>query len=102
MLRMFSLAVQSGKRSIFVAPAEAIAEEKYTEFSLLAEKVKLNGGPEILISITTGDYQLTDDFLSSPPPDNGEIVICTPERLEVMLRNPENHKWAMKVAAYVF
>ena len=61
----------------------------------------MHDGKPIQISITTGDYQLTEDFLGSPPPDAGEIVICTPERLEVMLRNAENHDWARAVSTYV-
>lgn len=100
-LRMFSTAIQGGQRSVYIVPLKALAEEKLCDFEELAAGIKAHGGPEIQISITTGDYQLTDDFLGSPPPEAGEIVICTPERLEVMLRNPDNHHWARAIGTFV-
>lgn len=99
--RIFTAALNGGQRSVFVVPLKALAEEKLIEFSEIATRIKTEGGPEIKISITTGDYRLTEDFLGSPPPESGEIVICTPERLEVMLRNPENQDWARAVGTYV-
>lgn len=99
--RIFSAALSGGLRSVYVVPLKALAEEKFAEFSALAESIRSKDGREIKISITTGDYQLTRDFLGSPPPEAGEIVICTPERIEVMLRNPDNLEWARAVGTYV-
>jgi len=99
--RIFSAALSGGLRSVYVVPLKALAEEKLAEFTALAELIRSKDGREIKISITTGDYQLTRDFLGSPPPEAGEIVICTPERIEVMLRNPDNHEWARAVGTYV-
>jgi helicase len=99
-LRMFTAAV-AGRRSVYVAPLKALAEEKAEEFRGIASAVKMSGGPGIKISVTTGDYQLTRDFLGSAPPRKGEIVVCTPERLEVLLRNQYNIGWAREVDAYV-
>lgn len=99
--RIFTAAITGGLRSAYVVPLKALAEEKLVEFSEIAEIIESLGGPKIKISITTGDYQLTDDFLGSPPPADGEIIICTPERLEVMLRNPECLEWARGVGTYV-
>lgn len=100
-LRIFSNAISGRQRSVYVVPLKALAEEKFFEFYALANEIKNNRGPAIQISISTGDYQLTQDFLGSPPPECGEIVICTPERLEVMLRNPDNYHWARAVGTYV-
>mgnify|MGYP001294672564 CR=1 FL=1 len=100
-LRMFASAIETGGRSVYVVPLKALAEEKLSELKAISEGIDRASGPKIHISITTGDYQLTGDFLGSPPPKEGEIVICTPERLEVMLRNPENHQWARAVSTYV-
>jgi helicase len=100
-LRMFTAAIEGGHRSVYVAPLKALAEEKAAELRDIAQHVKAAGGPPIKVTITTGDYQRTEDFLGSPPPDSGELVICTPERLEVMLRNPENIEWARAVQTYV-
>ena len=99
--RIFSSALNGGLRSVYVVPLKALAEEKLVEFTKLAQLIQSKGGKSIKISITTGDYQLTRDFLGSPPPDAGEIVICTPERLEVMLRNPDNLEWARAIGTYV-
>lgn len=99
--RIFSAALSGGLRSVYVVPLKALAEEKYAEFTALADLIRSKDGREIKISITTGDYQLTRDFLGSPPPEAGEIVICTPERMEVMLRNPDNLEWARAVGTYV-
>lgn len=100
-LRMFVNALECGGRAVYVVPLKALAEEKTAEFRNLSRVVASRGGKSITVSITTGDYQLTEDFLGSPPPDEGEIVVCTPERLEVMLRNPENYTWARAVSTYV-
>jgi helicase len=100
-LRMFNVALEKGRRSVLVVPLKAIAEEKFVEFESLAVRLKERTGASIQIAITTGDYQQSEDFLGSPPPDSGEIVICTPERLEVMLRNPESHEWARSIDTYV-
>jgi helicase len=99
--RIFSSALKGGLRSVYVVPLKALAEEKFEEFTRLANRIEAKGGKSIKISITTGDYQLTRDFLGSPPPEAGEIVICTPERLEVMLRNPDNLEWARAIGTYV-
>ena len=100
-LKVFHDALQHNVRSIYVVPLKALAEEKFTEFTAVADGITRHGGPIVKVTITTGDYQLTEDFLGSPPPDDGQVVICTPERLEVMLRNSSNHCWAMKVGSYV-
>lgn len=99
--RMFAGALETGGRSVYVVPLKALAEEKILEFRDIAAAIVDHGGRNIKVSITTGDYQLTDDFLGSPPPEDGEIVVCTPERLEIMLRNPENFQWARAVSTYV-
>jgi len=102
LFRIFTSALAGERRCLYVAPLKALAEEKAVEFRAIAENLHQCGERRIKVSVTTGDYQLSREFLGSPPPDSGEIVICTPERLEVMLRNPENHEWARAVDTYVF
>jgi len=102
LFRIFTSALAGGRRCVYVAPLKALAEEKAVEFRAIAENLHRCGERRIKVSVTTGDYQLSREFLGSPPPDSGEIVICTPERLEVMLRNPDNHEWARAVDTYVF
>lgn len=102
LFRIFTSALAGERRCVYVAPLKALAEEKAVEFRAIAENLHRCRERRIKVSVTTGDYQLSREFLGSPPPDSGEIVICTPERLEVMLRNPENHEWARAVDTYVF
>lgn len=100
-LKVFHEAICHGRRSVLVVPLKALAEEKAQEFNAIAEGIARYGGPRVKVTVTTGDYQMTDEFLGSPPPVDGQVVICTPERLEVMLRNPDNHPWAREVGVYV-
>lgn len=100
--RIFTSVLAGERRCVYVAPLKALAEEKAVEFRAIADELKRLGERAIKVVVTTGDYQLSRDFLGSPPPKQGEIVICTPERLDVMLRNPESHDWARAVDTYVF
>lgn len=97
-LRVFHQALTRRARSLHVTPLKAIAEEKRREFETIAEKVKESSGQQVRVRITTGDYQLTDDFMHSPPPRVGDVILCTPERLEILLRNPEYHPWLSQIS----
>ncbi len=99
-LRMFAGAIVNHSRHVFVVPLKALAEEKAEEFRNLAVRIVAHGGPSIEVVVSTGDYQITNDFVGSPPPAQGQIFICTPERLEVLLRNPDNHAWARQIDTY--
>ncbi len=101
LFRVFSDLILKRGRCVYVAPLKALAEEKRVEFEALGRMIASNGGPKIRIAITTGDYQLTGDFLGSPPPENGELIICTPERMEILLRSKENISWGRGVSTYV-
>jgi len=101
LFRIFADILNKRGRCVYVAPLKALAEEKRIELEDLCEKIESFGGPKIKLSITTGDYQITNDFLGSPPPENGELIICTPERLEILLRSNENIYWARAVSAFI-
>jgi len=101
LLRMMEQAVRDGRRSVLVVPLKALAEEKSAELEALAARILEAGGPKVRVRVSTGDYRLSGDFLGSPPPDSGEILICTPERLEVLLRNPDNLSWARSTGTFV-
>ena len=100
-LRVFAEAVGGGGRSVYVVPLKALAEEKLAEMERLAGLIAAAGGPRVRIRVSTGDYQLSRDLVGSPPPDSGEILVCTPERLEVLLRNPDHADWARSVKTVV-
>jgi helicase len=101
LFRIFTDLIAKRTRCVYVAPLKALAEEKKNEFEELSRLIEQFGGPKIRVAITTGDYQLTEDFLGSPPPDDGELIICTPERLEILLRSKENIFWARAAGTFV-
>ena len=101
LFRIFSDLINKRGRCVYVAPLKALAEEKRVELEELSKMVESAGGPRIRLIITTGDYQLTGDFMGSPPPENGELIICTPERLEILLRSDETLFWARGVSTFV-
>jgi replicative superfamily II helicase len=101
LLRIFHRSLLKGGRFIYVVPLKALAEEKAGELKSLANLIVQAGGRKIAIGISTGDYLISEDFPDSPPPDTAEVLICTPERLEVLLRNPNSHQWARSVDTYV-
>jgi replicative superfamily II helicase len=101
LFKMFSDLIAGRGRCVYVAPLKVLAEEKRIELQELMDGVARAGGPKIRLSITTGDYQLSGDFFGSPPPEEGELIICTPERLEILLRSKENLYWARTVSTVV-
>jgi len=92
-------AVRRGKRVILLEPFRALAQEKYEELLDRREKIERFLGSKFTPKITTGDYALNEETLSSPPPEEGEIVIATPERVEVILRHPQYDGWIDGVGA---
>ena len=101
LLRIFGRSLQSGGRYVYIAPLKALAEQKVMELREIAQKIVELGGKKIDVQISTGDYRISEDFPDSAPDDAAEILVCTPERLEVILRNPENRAWAASVDTYV-
>ncbi|MEZ5325776.1 MAG: DEAD/DEAH box helicase [Verrucomicrobiales bacterium] len=93
--------VQKGKRVLLLEPLRAIAQEKFDELECVAETMKGTLGRRIGVVVTTGDYRLSEETMQSPPPDGGEIVIATPERLEAIMRNPEFDEWINSFAVVV-
>ena len=101
LLRIFGRSLRSGGRYVYVAPLKALAEQKVTELREIAAKIVDLGGKKIEVRISTGDYRISEDFMDSVPDESAGILVCTPERLEVLLRNPENRSWAMSVDTFV-
>ena len=86
-------AIESGKRAILIEPLKAIAQEQAEQLQSQQAALSAALGIDLQIRLTTGDYRLTDEFFSDPPPTTGHLIIATPERLEVILRNPDHDKW---------
>lgn len=96
-LMLFEKALD-GNTVILVEPLRALAYEKTEELKKIAELIKAKSRQRVDVSITTGDYRLTDEFMHSAPTNKdgtarGRIIVATPERLDAMSRVPENRDW---------
>jgi superfamily II DNA/RNA helicase len=86
-------ALRKGKRALLLEPFRALAQEKFEELKRHYKAFSKFLGKDFKPRITTGDYALDEERMSSPPPEDAELVIATPERLEMILRNPANDEW---------
>ncbi len=91
--------VREGHRGILLEPLRAIAREKADELEALAKPLSAILGCSLKIRVSTGDYRLEGESFASPPPQQGEIIIATPERLEALLRNPKYDQWLASIRA---
>lgn len=92
-------AVSAGKRAILLEPLRAIAQEKTEQMRLLADALTEVLGKKIKVIISTGDYRLETETFASPAPQDGEIIIATPERMEAIIRNSANAPWLGSIGA---
>jgi superfamily II DNA/RNA helicase len=90
-------AILQGKRAVLLEPLRVLAREKYEEFNQILPEIEKILKRKISVRITTGDYRLDGEYFYSPPPDTGEIIIATPERLDAIMRNPEHDVWVRSV-----
>ena len=88
-----------GSRVVLVEPFRALAKEKIDELEAVQSKLSKLLGFKFTIRLTTGDYRLTDEELSEPPGEDGQFIVATPERLDVILKNPENAHWVDSITA---
>lgn len=96
-----SRGVSRGGRALLLEPLRAIAQEKHLELSALTKVIEKGLGRQVSVEITTGDYRLDHETMQSPPPDGGELVVATPERIESILRNPEFDDWIQSISVVV-
>ena len=85
--------VRLGKRALLLEPYRAIAQEKFDELSRLLPTLSPFVGKKVSVKISTGDYRLEDEMMQAPPPDSGEILVATPERIEAIMRRAEYAEW---------
>ncbi|MFC1837210.1 DEAD/DEAH box helicase [Thermodesulfobacteriota bacterium] len=95
-------AVKKGKRAVLLEPLRALAQEKVEELNrIFSDLPKSFMARRPKVQITTGDYRLESEQFDDAPPTYGEIVVATPERLEAILRSPENDAWFQNIASVV-
>jgi|Deesub1362A_J573_1020465.scaffolds.fasta_scaffold04619_4 helicase len=76
-----------GRKSIYIVPLKALANEKYEEFSKLSSL-------GISVAISTGDYDKRDEHFG-----NYDIVVMTSEKADSLLRN--NAQWMKEIGLIV-
>lgn len=92
-------AIRKGGRAILLEPLRALAREKLEELRSIQGLLEKALGIDLQISLTTGDYRLTDEKFTDPPPGSGHLVIATPERFDAILRIPEYQGWVSSMNA---
>ena len=91
--------VSRGHRAVLIEPLRALASEKFDELNKTLPLIEHIFKRKITVRITTGDFRLDNEYFYSPPPDAGEIIIATPERLEALLRNPDYETWVKSIGS---
>lgn len=94
-------AVADGKRAVLLEPLRAIASEQFERLQHLAPALGPALGRNIEVCLSTGDVRHQFEFLNDPPPDHGQIVVATPERLDLLLRDPVNDPWMSSLGVVV-
>ncbi|MFY9811621.1 DEAD/DEAH box helicase [Aquabacterium sp.] len=93
-------ALAKGQRAVLIEPLRALAHERGHEFRSKQQELGVALGASVKVSVSTGDYRLEGECLSSPAPES-ELVIATPERLDALMRSPEHRSWFEHVGAVV-
>lgn len=91
--------IRQGHRTVLLEPLRALAREKFDELNKTLPLIESILKRKITVRITTGDFRLDNEYFYSPPPEAGEIIIATPERLEVILRNPDYETWVKSIGS---
>jgi superfamily II DNA/RNA helicase len=94
-------AVRRGQRAVLLEPLRAVAREKWEELHAARPALEAALGCRLRLAISTGDYRLNNDQFTAPLPDNGELLIATPERLDAVLRTPRRDPWFARLGAVV-
>ena len=76
----------AGQRAILVEPMRVIANEQAETLTRLIERLGPNLPRKPTVRLSTGEFRSTNEFLSDPPPEDGEILVYTPVRLDLLLR----------------
>ena len=93
-------ALRLGKRALLIEPTRALAAEQANNLQRVLRSVSDFVGRVVSVKVTTGDYRLQAEEYSDPAPA-AELIVCTPERLDAILRNPDNQPWIDSLGAVV-
>ncbi len=88
--------IESRKKTIYITPLKALANEKHEEFKDFFEGVYLGKGKQLSVGISTGDDLNVDPSYLS----RYDVIITTNERLDSIIRHKV--KWLEDVGLFVF
>lgn len=91
----------AGQRAILIEPMRVIANEQTDTLTTLIQQLAPTLGRSPSVRLSTGEFRSTDEFISDPPPEDGEILVVTPERLELLIRNPEHNDFIASIGSVV-
>jgi superfamily II DNA/RNA helicase len=93
-------ALRQGKRAVLIEPLRALANEQADNLRRMLAGCADLLGAKASVRVTTGDYRLQSEEYADPAP-GAELIVCTPERLDAILRNPDNQAWIESIGAVV-
>lgn len=91
----------AGQRAILIEPMRVIANEQTQSLTDLIERLAPTLGYRPSVRLSTGEFRSTHEFLSDQPPDEGEILVVTPERFDLLLRNPDYDEFIASIGSVV-
>ena len=104
-LLLFQEAIE-GRNVVLVEPLRVLAYEKAEELRAIADIIRKQSHIKVKITISTGDYRLTDQFMATKPEQHksgqGQVIVATPERLDAISRMKENENWFKALSLVCF
>jgi helicase len=95
-------AVFRGQRAVLLEPLRALAQEQSdTLTELMASLAQQGSARAPKVRLSTGEYRPDGELPTAAPPEEGEIIVATPERFDAILRNPKNAAWVSSIGAVV-
>jgi superfamily II DNA/RNA helicase len=94
-------AVKAGGAAILIEPLRAIASERHGDLVSSRAAISVHLGRKARVRLTTGDTANTAELFDAPPPDRADLVVATPERLEVLWRGGDAVRWLESVRCLV-
>lgn len=91
----------AGQRAILIEPLRVLANEQTEALTRLIARLAPVLGRAPTVRLSTGEFRTTDEFLADPPPATGEILVVTPERLDLLLRNPDYDDFIASIGSVV-
>jgi replicative superfamily II helicase len=91
----------AGQRAVLIEPLRVIANEQTETLTTLMTQLAPILGRAPTVRLSTGEFRTTDEFLADPPPQDGEILVVTPERLDLLLRNPDYDDFIASIGSVV-